>query len=618
MSNESERPASETFEAYLYLTIGAIVGAVLLILPLIFVSWWWAPLTSAIREGQRTGLWKPGVVLFAVLTALAAMFICLQAARKYERADATLRRFVYGYNAVLAGLLLAALLVLGNLGIHLWYPRYLDTTEGGFYSLSDVTQRFVSELQRPVRVYVVLPEADDSLLSVDSMLTQMHDLNPKYFTFERVSPQQNRGVLRDLNKKFPQFVGDPCLIVALGDQEEKNYSIIPQSELTNFDFDQMAGSSKREFRGEVRLMQELTYLAEEKKGVVIYVTQGHGEPDLNDRGNKGLFYLQQKLQDSKYVVKPLRIASNVTPQDAVVPSDADLVLVPGPTSSIADIKVALEKYLAPTEPGKAKGRLVALLGLTPPDRQHGNTMTETGMEELLRQYNVDVTKEVIYMFGRPQGGQLLVDSSPQQVLVSPPKEAVDSRQPIAQTFKDVMMPWLDVRRINSLSTAPTYRAEAVMATSAYVWTETDLSVSPVRTRQQMFTDASLRSTRLKRDEAIPVAVAVSDSGTPSDPRSFSKPNQGAKPFMVVIGCSSLAINEFQANRDIGDTYYDLIRGSIEWCRERYANVGVQPKSHRYYTIPAKVSEARLVWMPLVLMFSCTLGLGLIVWNIRRR
>ena len=36
---------------------------------------------------------------------------------------------------------------------------------------------------------------------------------------------------------------------------------------------------QRQFTGEVRLMQELYFLAEDKRRPVVYFTQGHGEPD---------------------------------------------------------------------------------------------------------------------------------------------------------------------------------------------------------------------------------------------------------------------------------------------------------------------------------------------------
>ena len=367
MATEPERQDLDPTDAYVYLGVGGLVGAVLLLHPLFYVGWWWQPLYNALREGQRVALWKPGVVLASVLAGLAVMFVSCQAARKYERADANLRRILYGYNSVLTLLLVGILLLIGNLGVRMWAPPFLDATEGNFHSLSDVTQKFVTELDRPVHVYVILPANYEVRANTISVVTQMHELNPRYFVYEEVSPQLNRGRITELNKRFPQFT-DLGLIVAYGDKEDA-YSFISASELENTDFDPMGRTQTgRAFNGEVQLLQELMFLAENKKQPVVYFTQGHGEPEEAAPGDEGMASLRVKLLQAKIDARTLKFTDDLDPNSAVVPADADVVVVAGPTRPLGPALSALRKYMDPLDPAKPKGKLIVLLGPTPGDR----------------------------------------------------------------------------------------------------------------------------------------------------------------------------------------------------------------------------------------------------------
>src|SRR5262249_38481112 len=99
-----------------------------------------------------------------------------------------------------------------------------------------------------------------------------------------------------------------------------------------------------------------------------------------------------------------------------------------------------------------------------------------------------------------------------------------------------------------------------------------------------------------------------------DPHSFSQTNRGQTPRLVVIGCSEMFTNEFAGDSD----NIDFLRGSIDWCRERYSDIGIQPKTHQNYTLSRSLKMARWLWLASVVMLLAVAGLGLVVWNIRRR
>jgi hypothetical protein len=233
MASAPEQKQPELSEVSITLIACGVLGFLLIVAgPVIFIAWeGWSPLINWLQEGKRDHLWKPALAIGSMFLGLMVMFGGLQTARKYERTDRTLRVLIYGYNAVLEGLLLLVFLFVINAAIYIWVPRFLDTTEGGIHTLSDVTRRYVSELNKPVHVWMILPEGSESYRKTSSMLTELHDLNPKYFTYEEVSPSFNQTRIQQLMLEFPAFTGESGgLIVKFGDAKE-NYGFIPYNEL---------------------------------------------------------------------------------------------------------------------------------------------------------------------------------------------------------------------------------------------------------------------------------------------------------------------------------------------------------------------------------------------------
>src|SRR5262249_38135579 len=167
---------------------------------------------------------------------------------------------------------------------------------------------YIAELDKPLHLYLIMPQRDEMSQNMLTLLAELREINPRYVNFEEISPTLNRGRISELAKKFPQLT-NYGLIVAMGEKED-NYSVIPTSELENEDFNQMTGQrEQRQFNGEVRLMQELMYLGENKKKPVVYITQGHGEPDVTDPRDDGMATLQLKLMRANFDVRQLKIAA---------------------------------------------------------------------------------------------------------------------------------------------------------------------------------------------------------------------------------------------------------------------------------------------------------------------
>lgn len=619
MATETDRRDNTESNPYVVLGIGAAVGIALLIGSGVLFYYGWTPLIDWIREGKRDKLWEPMTAILLALLGEGVMFVAFQSARKVERTDSLLRRILYGYNAIFTSHLLLLLLVLINVFVYIRYPSPIDTTAGGFYSLSDVSRKFIEGLERPVNVYMVLDPNSESYSSMQTMLAEMQKRNPKYFTFEEIAPNPRDPQLRQLVNRFSQFGNRPGggLIVALGNNPEKNHTFIGADELSGASFDpESRGAQRRQFNGEVRLMQELMFLADDKKKPVLYFTQGHGEPDLNGRRDEDLGALRQRLTNANYEVRPL--LPIVDSDKFTIPEDAEVVVIVGPKKSMADMLPALRNYMNPTDPKKKKGKLLVFLGPTPADRSKANAMTETGLEPFLREFNVEVTGEQILAFAYPRADKFAISQNPMVVLVAGTKEAVEGQHPMAQMLKDQSVSCYQVRQIRpGGGQNPMFRPEVVLGTDGLVWSEADAqaAAAPADQLRALLVDARLREQRLVRD-ALPVVVAVTE-GPPMNPHSFDQSTASKSPRLMVVGCSTIAGNDFQAERT-GGIHFDMVKGCIEWCRERYAAIGVEPKSHQYFMLPNNASWWMLAYLPWLMMLLFIAGFGVIVWTVRRR
>ena len=99
----------------LVLLVGGVFGFLMFLLGIALVIHWWDIFLTWTEVGKGE---KPLLVMLALATlvvGLGVMFLSLQVARTQERSDPTVRRLLYGYNAVLTGLLLLAILIVTNI-----------------------------------------------------------------------------------------------------------------------------------------------------------------------------------------------------------------------------------------------------------------------------------------------------------------------------------------------------------------------------------------------------------------------------------------------------------------------------------------------------------------------
>ena len=171
----------------LILTGGGLLGLVVMAAGAFYVVYTFGVLTDWLTDKTPPKqAWQPVAALLTVLVGAGLAFLAAQPARAEERNNPFLRRLVYGGNLALASLLLLLALVVGNVLVGLKVPNKLDTTEAGFYSLSDATKGYVADLQQPVTFAAVIPDGEDRSLS---------DIRRLLAAFQEVNPGQGEGAV---------------------------------------------------------------------------------------------------------------------------------------------------------------------------------------------------------------------------------------------------------------------------------------------------------------------------------------------------------------------------------------------------------------------------------------
>ncbi|MBY0525871.1 MAG: GldG family protein [Gemmataceae bacterium] len=611
-----------------------------------------------------------------LIVGLAIMFVSLLLARTDERTSVVLRRLLYGYNVLLQSILVLFILVVMNvlvplltfgsvtalvlavLGVFLlsaWgsetgsafrsgasgmarlrgalpivlivggialatysllspggkkLNQPLDFTKSNIYTLAPRSEAILHSLQKPTKIYVVLSrELQGYEFSQMTTLLANCQAHTDQIDVEYVSPIPGVDPVKmdKLRKDFPTL--EPGVLIVYGDQKE-DMRLIKAEELMKREGDPRRQATQS-FRGEDALMSELDLLVIGRKKSVVYFTQGNGELDLKDTAtediDRGSGVLKRRLEKRNIEVKAL----NLTPTDAKVPDDAEVVVIAGPRSTLPAYSVkAIDEYM-----NTKKGRLVLMLDVTLNRNETG--MKPSGLEDLLARANVQLPNERVMSGENPTGDPLMMFATVSR--------DIENTNPIGKAFKRKILQLYDARTVRvQPNRAPNgrYQAETLLVALPDVlpWVETDLAapLSSIIREMQRNPEVARRKLAPGQRDPIPLAVAVSESGSmPSPHAGMMMPSGEQTPRMIVIGDSTLACNAIMSERG-GNIDYDFLASSIGWLTGRETSIGIEPKANDTF----QLSPDAEFW-PFVLLPSFIIGLGVIgtgtgVWLVRRR
>ncbi len=580
---------------FLVLAIGGLTGLMTTLFLGIGLSIkWWSTLTGGWQAWQGDNSWHVWVIIGAVFGGLALMLVSLQTVSGSVREQPILRRLVYGYNAVLTGLLLLAILgLLNGLAYTPWGPfKYLSQTypwtQSSIYGLSSRSENILRGLTKPTKVYVLLPARAALHHQIKALFDNTTNVTDKV-EVEFIDPDRDLDRMTQLESEFK--VGERYgVLIVTGTPPNVQTRFVNPDELEEPP-DMMARNRPRAFRGEAAIITEIHFLAEGKEKPVLYFTQGNGEFDLADTGrsrsnlDRGLADLKRALEANNFHVKGLRLAATTaaapgTP-DAVtspsVPADATMVLCIAPTEPFNDDALkSLQEYMTPTDPTKTKGKLIVMLepALTP-DR---SKLVMTGLEKFVAPFNVEVGQNRVLKLRQFVGAR-----NHTQILAQPnPDESFRKSNPAAAAFSRTVFPLFDVRTVQpSAGDRPPdskFRAEALLVAppGQEVWAETDVTTAPSILITDLHAKGELQSKFSKQPLSLAVVVSETSPGTGAGPHAFMQQEQ--KPRLIVFGDASMVCNTVISSEGI--PFFDFYRSCLEWLRERPSSIGIQAQEQR--------------------------------------
>jgi hypothetical protein len=568
---------------------------------------------------KREHVWPIVRCLASLIGGLLLMFVGLQLARPVQRTSMVMRRWLYGYNAVLSSLLLLFILILVNLlpytGVKpfTWAMEPTDWTSDKLFTLHDATKNVLTSLKEPVKVYVLMQEGTALERQVQTLMNNCRGVNPQ-LTWEEISPDQNLFEFARLHDQYhlPERFG---LLVVYGTPPSATHQFIDQKDLFS---SSSTGERDRsfDFKGESALLNALTYLSSDKTKTVVYFTQGHGELDLNaqdrNRPDMGMGMLESELRNNNYSPQAL----NLGPKTTSIPEDAEILVIAGPREEFsADIVKMLREYLH-GEHRKKKGKLVLLFDVSIRKGQ----MVHTGLEALAAEFGVKVNDN--RLMNAAAASQMRTVNPLPTIGVTDP----NSTTPVARAFASTdrsktRFVFYDARTLESMGRpGGQYTVDNLIQSEGNgLWVETDLQANPTARAMELLRNPDkLRPLLLERPVTLAVTVTEGKSAAPQIPGHPPLPSTEGEPRLVVFGDASWISNNvlFQSMPD----NFSLMSSCLAWLSGRH-DVGEQlPASSRnLYRLKVTSDEGwRLVLLPGVLMFCGVIALGFGVWVVRRR
>jgi hypothetical protein len=635
-------PVPDSFTTRIFvLGFGGSIGLILFIVAIGRAYVWRSHVFGGIATWQGPNAWQLWLCVYLQVFALALMFGSLLLARSDIRGNVVLRRVLFGYAAVVEGLLLFEMLVVANIVFYAMVPNTFDWSDNrGLQALSESSRNLLRELKQPAHVYVLMSQNSVSYNEVRNLLENMRAESDK-LDVTYIAPDRMTIDYESLARKFPQIL--PAGNLMRGDESGRGilivYGAMPTEEKHNVPYTfiqekkiydtlpggMQGGKAKRVFKGEVEVARELNFLVHGKEKRKVYFLQGDDELDIaitdtvrriDPRDEMSLFgaaMLVDKLKKDNYEVQGMTFSKTFAAEGkkgksdilfvgekegdkkdaekkpAAVPKDAYAVIVLGASNTIPPAGLdALGKYM------DSGGRMLVLFDMVLTNDV--KSMKFSGLEGFVKKYGIESTDEfAIHVVDRGDPFSIIAAGAP------------ESENTLAKQLRRSAVRFRTVRVIRPAAGAGRLKGAAVMLsipkfTPAVAEKDTSVLKDPLR----FLVDLQDQGVLIERMRApLPLAVGVSEDD---------------KGRMVVFGDTDFVSNLGLAQDRSGENY-SLFVSALEWLADRDATfVGPRPKETGSFTLPpaAALESTRIHVVPMWLMLLTIIGSGIGIWLVRRR
>ena len=307
---------------------------------------------------------------------------------------------------------------------------------------------------------------------------------------------------------------------------------------------------------------------------------GHGEPRLDDPGKQGYSMLSAAIENQGYDVSTVSVLEDAEPSDHI-----SVLVIAGPRRMFtADELKLVRKYIL------KKGRLLLLLDPTL------RPETNTGLEPLLAIRGVSFGNGVIMdPESRLSGAEFTIP-----LVTSYPEHGITHQFDLATFF-------------------PIARSVRIQAESDST-AQADWDIHPLaNTNPSSWEEYDFQSTEATFDVATdtkgPLTVAVAVAPKKILGHGGVELNKDRPPAMVVIGDSDFVTNayvNFSGNRD-------FFLNTLHWLAEERDLISISATAASFEPMVLTRNQAQiLLYVQVLLLPSIVFGLGVFVWQKRRR
>ncbi len=496
-------------------------------------------------------------------------------------------RFQIGLNVLLQLLIVAAIVLMVNYLSFRHFKRW-DFSRDQKYALSSQTKNLLSNLKKPVRAVIFFSSATEIAPDVAALLREYEFASDKKFTTEVVDPFRNFTRASELQTKY-KFGANENILILDYDGRSKFVNAADMAEFEQPDaMAMMAGQVQPRliaFKGEQALTSALVQLTEEKPSK-IYLTGGHGEPDLAAQELK-VFHESLDRQNIEAATLKLLDANSI-------PDDARAVVIIGPKTDFSDLEIRLlsDYWLK-------KGRVFLLLDPFARTARLTEWLSSKGIDpQNDRVIRTGTFLEMDPTTGKPELKTGTISQAAFLVVDSP--TGITSE--LVGLSKPLLGPTESLTLNRTKETTDKVKLIPILESGEGFWGETDSTGGDQR---PPFFDP-------KKDRMGPLilAAAVEQGGVADDRVKLDTSR------LFVAGNSELLSNDgYRLSEGIT---MDLSMSALNWLLNRAELAGIAPKAKENVTL--SLNEAQLGQIALAVMViipGFAAFFGLLNWWLRR-
>ncbi len=476
-------------------------------------------------------------------------------------------------NVVLA---LVILLTVNYLGFKHYYHR--DLSQSQFYTLSPKTLDELKKLDGKLTIYTFLDDRNPGQEEqINTLLKEYEREGRKNVDVEKIDPAFDPARAEDLYKKLHFDANDHLVIFVYKDGAPR---FVKQDDL--YDSNPMTGQAGA-FKGEQQFTAAIVSLVEGKVSRV-YFTEGHGEHAWqdSDAGTPGYGLVGQTLKDENIEAQSLNLG-----QKGDVPTDADAVVIAGPSTAFSPLEVdALDHYLA------SNGKLLVLV----------DPYVDSGLDKLLQKYGLKYDDDMVLCRAMTPTG------TEETVPLAAIYQGGFSTQPITAKLAQANLQLLiqEARSLTLLTDdkgQPNPKVQFLLQTDPNAWGWVN-KAGPVPIDQLTINRAT--------DLPGPLTIAAAyDGGEMTDP--------DGKSTMTATRVVAFGSSTFLENDKLGDVGANIFANCLDWLVKKDAVLDISPKKPQEYDVSLSPMQYRtVVWCALAIIPGAALALGIATWFSRRK